>query len=94
MTIHFLPSLAVAGTAMLIAVSSMSAFAAKKPAATGPAQVKSTQVAPTALSSDECTGMGGTVVTNEASADCHSKKACKTTDQDGKVHGICISVAK
>jgi hypothetical protein len=56
----------------------------------GPAPNKTTSKM-TPLSVDECTGLGGEV---KPIAICNSGQACRTTDQSGKVHYVCISASQ
>ena len=44
------------------------------------------------LTKDECKRLGGTVIDGESL--CNSGTVCSTTDQNGKSHSVCISVAK
>jgi hypothetical protein len=44
-----------------------------------------------ALTADECTGMDGSIVSNQYSgALCASKKMCVRTDNKGKTHAMCL----
>ncbi len=46
-----------------------------------------------ALTADECTGLGGWVVTNGYSDSlCKSKKMCVRQDNNGQSHAVCLEV--
>ena len=45
-----------------------------------------------ALTSDECTNLGGTVK-DDIYGVCASKKSCATVDNFGNKHSVCLSVA-
>ena len=48
--------------------------------------------APVALTSEECTQLGGTINAYEAA--CKSGQACQRIDEDGKSHSVCITKLK
>ena len=49
-------------------------------------------VAPVALTTEECTKLGGKVVSHDGL--CNSGKSCNRADEDGKFHAVCISKLK
>ena len=48
--------------------------------------------APVALTSEECTQLGGTINAYEGA--CKSGQACQRTGEDGKFYSVCISQLK
>ena len=59
-----------------------------------PTAVRPTKLSPTKLTKSECTELGGSVTdlhTAETANICNSGWACKTTDQNGKNHMVCIN---